>query len=78
MANATIISATADAIRDAANNPNGAGVGFMNIGIANNFASGLIQETGNIIHPEKGGYCPHCGKPLIKGAKFCSFCGKEV
>ena len=80
MANANIIQATADAMRDAANNANGAATGFMNVNMAQNVASGLIQPTGGAA-PAAGaaGYCPHCGKPIaVAGAKFCSFCGKEL
>ncbi|MBO4358265.1 MAG: SPFH domain-containing protein [Erysipelotrichaceae bacterium] len=71
MANATIVTATADAMRDAANNPAGAGVGFMNVNMAQNTASGLMQN-------QAGGYCPFCGKPLPAGARFCPTCGKEL
>jgi len=24
------------------------------------------------------GFCPHCGKPVIKSDKFCSHCGKKI
>ena len=80
MANATIIQATADAMRDAANNANGAATGFMNVNMAQNVASGMIQQTGgNGGAQAAAGYCPHCGKPIaLAGAKFCSFCGKEL
>ena len=81
MANATIVTATADAIRDAANNENGAATGFMNVNMAQNTASGLIQNTGNTAATGDApyGYCPFCGKPLaVPGAKFCAYCGKEI
>jgi len=25
-----------------------------------------------------GGFCPHCGKPVGTGARFCAACGREV
>ncbi|MBR5341624.1 MAG: SPFH domain-containing protein [Erysipelotrichaceae bacterium] len=74
MANATIVTATADAIRDAANNPNGAGVGFMNVNMAQNTAAGVMQNT----QQAAGGYCPFCGAALPAGAKFCPACGKQL
>lgn len=81
MANATILNATADALRDAANNPAGAGVGFMNINMATNAGASMIQPTGNAGATTGGdyGFCPFCGKPLaVQGAKFCAYCGKEI
>jgi len=24
------------------------------------------------------GFCPHCGKPVVKSDKFCSHCGKKI
>ena len=79
MANATIISATADAMRDAANNANGAATGFMNVNMAQNTANGLLQNAGNANQqPSAGGYCPQCGAPLPAGAKFCPNCGKQL
>ncbi len=74
-ANATIISATADAIRDAANNANGAATGFMNVNMATNAGSQFIQNTGAAAG---GGYCPFCGAALPAGANFCPTCGKAV
>ena len=77
MANATLVTATADAMRDAAKNPNGAGAGFVNVNMAQNTAAGLYQQTS--ANKEVYGYCPFCGKALpVAGAKFCPFCGKEL
>ncbi len=76
MANATIVTATADALRDAANNSNGAAAGFMNVNMASNTGASLLQQTGGA--SETAGYCPFCGKPLPAGAKFCPFCGKAL
>lgn len=75
-ANATIITATADAIRDAANNSNGAATGFMNVNMASNTASQLLQQQGT--QPTGGGYCPFCGASLPAGARFCPQCGKQL
>ncbi|MBP1529449.1 MAG: SPFH domain-containing protein, partial [Erysipelotrichaceae bacterium] len=44
-ANATIVSATADAIRDAANNANGAATGFMNVNMATNTGAQFLQQN---------------------------------
>ena len=76
MANATIVTATADALRDAAKNPNGAATGFMNVNMANNTGASLLQQTGGT--QPAAGYCPFCGQPLPAGAKFCPFCGKAL
>ncbi|MCR4855820.1 MAG: SPFH domain-containing protein [Erysipelotrichaceae bacterium] len=78
-ANATIVTAMADALRDAANNPNGAATGFMNVNMATNTGAQLIQETGTAGgQTAAGGYCPFCGTPLPAGAKFCPNCGKPL
>ena len=76
MANATIITATADALRDAANNENGAATGFMNVNLASNTGASLLQ--GNNAAQATGGYCPFCGKPVPAGANFCPVCGKQL
>ncbi|MBQ6335224.1 MAG: SPFH domain-containing protein [Erysipelotrichaceae bacterium] len=77
-ANATIITAMADALRDSANNPNGAATGFMNVNMATNAGSSFIQQTGGNSQSGGGGYCPFCGNPLPAGAKFCPNCGKPL
>ncbi|MBR4461536.1 MAG: SPFH domain-containing protein [Erysipelotrichaceae bacterium] len=76
MANATLVSAAADAMRDAANNANGATTGFMGVNMAQNVASGLMQNTQS--GDASGGYCPFCGKPVPVGANFCPSCGKQL
>ena len=77
MANATIVTAAADSMRDAANNEAGAGVGFMNVNMAQNTAASLIQDSnGNPV--SEGGYCPKCGKALPVGANFCPNCGVKL
>ena len=82
-ANATMVSAAADAMRDAANNPAGAGAGFMNINMATNTAGQFLQGQGQANNPQPqqpaaGGYCPFCGQALPAGAKFCPACGKQL
>ena len=76
-ANATIITATADAIRDAANNANGAATGFMNVNMATNTGSQFLQGN-NGAAQGGGGYCPFCGAALPAGANFCPNCGKAL
>ena len=79
MANATIVTATADAIRDAANNPNGAGVGFMNVNMATNTAASILQQTGGNAAPQGAVvYCPQCGAAVSPEDKFCRNCGKAL
>lgn len=79
MANATIVTAAADSMRDAANNEAGAGVGFMNVNMAQNTAANLIQNNqGNDTATSPGGYCPNCGKALPVGANFCPNCGNKL
>ena len=75
-ANATIVSATADAIRDAANNANGAATGFMNVNMATNIGAQFLQQ--NNTAQGGGGFCPFCGQPVPSGAKFCPSCGKAL
>ena len=75
-ANATIVSATADAIRDAANNANGAATGFMNVNMATNTGAQFLQQ--NNTAQGGGGFCPFYGQPVPSGAKFCPSCGKAL
>ena len=75
-ANATIVSATADAIRDAANNANGAATGFMNVNMATNTGAQFLQQNNTV--QGGGGFCPFCGQPVPSGAKFCPSCGKAL
>ena len=75
MANATIITATADALRDAANNENGAATGFMNVNMAQNTGANMIQNTAQT---QTGAFCPQRGKQVPPGSNFCPFCGKQL
>ena len=83
-ANATIATASADALRDAANNSAGAGVGFMNMNMATNAASGLYQNVNaapantGAGQTTGGKFCPNCGQPVSPEDKFCANCGKQL
>ena len=76
MANATVISALADAMRDAAKNEGGATTGFVGVNMAQNVAGSILQQTQQTQQAAK--YCPYCGQPVPAEAKFCPFCGKEL
>ena len=91
MGAAVLTNATATAVMDAANNPNGAGMGFMGVGmglnvgaanISNMYAQGAAQQPTAPAAPaapaapvDAGWTCPSCGKTGNTG-KFCSECGK--
>ena len=77
MADATIITATADALRDAANNENGAATGFMNVNLVNSAAASVLNNRQDS-SAQVGGYCPKCGKPHPAGANFCPSCGQQL
>ncbi|HOO22861.1 MAG TPA: SPFH domain-containing protein [Clostridia bacterium] len=71
----------AQAMRDAAQNPSGglagAGVGLgagVSIGQVMSNALGMAKDAPAA---EKAA-CPHCGKEVVKGAKFCPECGKPL
>ena len=78
MAAANITSATADAMRDAANNAGGAAVGFMGMNMAQN-ASGVdvnsLYAQGKMPNETKSDAwsCPKCGTENYDN--FCSSCG---
>jgi len=88
MAAATMVSANADAMRDAAKNPNGAMNGFIGLGMAQN-AGGAInaqslfqmgqQQAANNPAPQQpapnGWTCPECG--TVNTGKFCQECGAK-
>lgn len=82
---------TAQAIRDAANNPNGgAGMAGMGVGFGAGMAMGnammnsVNQQQNQTAQPQQqpiassGAVCAHCQNPLVLGAKFCSNCGTPV
>lgn len=81
MANATIMAATADAMRDAAKNPNGAmasmvGVNMMGATGANTAAAFRQANPGQTAVPaqEESWVCPKCGATCT--GNFCQVCGE--
>ena len=77
---AHLAAAQAQAMRDAANNPNGSVNAFMGINMAGSATSGIsdlyAQDAKN--KQQTGGFCPYCGSPLPVDAMFCPKCGKQV
>lgn len=76
---------TAQAIRDAANNPNGgAGLAGMGVGLGAGMAMGnAMMNSTSQPQPTQtpqnaGSACSKCGNALPTGAKFCSNCGTPV
>lgn len=76
----------AEAMREAANNPN-AGMAGMGVGMGAGAAMGqmfaqamnLNQQQAPAQAPAQqgGGFCAECGNPLQAGAKFCANCGAK-
>ncbi|MBQ0036369.1 MAG: SPFH domain-containing protein [Firmicutes bacterium] len=84
MAGATLVTAQADAMRDAANNANGAGMGFMGMNMAMNaganaqgFYGMQSQQTQTQAPTGEVRYCKYCGKQITADSRFCPYCGKE-
>ena len=83
MAAANLAAAKADAIRDAANNPGGAALGFMNVNAANTaggvdlnalYAAGAQNAAPAQPAPAADTWtCPVCG--AVVSGNFCSVCG---
>lgn len=81
MAAASLVGAQAQAMQDAAKNPNGAMMGFMGMGMANQaggvnaqnlFAMGQAQNSQKAQQSDAW-KCPSCGK--MASGKFCPECG---
>lgn len=77
----------AEAIKDAANNPNGAGA-FMGAGVGMGAGFGMgglmagafsqpAQPAQPAQQPSQGQICSACGKTIAKGSKFCPECGAK-
>lgn len=72
---------TANAMRDAANNPNG-GLANAGVGVGAGFAmSNMMKESlSQNIEPAKTvqkKHCTNCGAEMKKSAKFCPECGEK-
>ena len=73
----------AAAMRDAANNQNGAaglGVGMGAAAMMSQMMNGAMQpQAAPAAAPQQAaaGYCVKCGQPLTPGAKFCPSCGAK-
>ena len=79
-------SATADAMKKAADNKNGAMMGFAGLnmaqgagGAAMNAANQNAQAQGGMVAGAVTGgkFCPNCGAPT-NGGNFCSQCGNKL
>ncbi len=88
MAAATLVNAQAQAMQDAAKNPNGSMMGFMGMNAAANtggananafFQAGQAQQAaapaGNTMAVGDEWYCPKCGTKNT--GKFCTNCGNK-
>ncbi len=84
MQQGTLTGAYAEAVKDAANNANGAatgmmGVGMMNMASGNAFgvaASNASAQAQNSNVAPAGKYCPNCGTP--GSGNFCTNCGTKL
>lgn len=80
LAAATLVGAQAQAMKDAANNTNGAAMGFMGMNAAQNAgginANSLYQNAQQASSQPSGNEwtCPDCG--TVNTGRFCSNCGK--
>ena len=75
--------AAAEAMKEAAKNPGGAGfVGAgMGIGMGAEFGREMgkaIQSASSAPQKDKENMCPYCGAPVRAGAKFCGECGSNL
>lgn len=71
-----IAAAYAEALKEAAKNPNGAmngfmGMGMLNMNMGNNAINTVLEKDENII-------CNNCKTVLDKDSKFCHKCGTKV
>ncbi|MBR6307452.1 MAG: SPFH domain-containing protein [Lachnospiraceae bacterium] len=78
MAAATLVSAQADAMKDAAKNPNGAMNGFVGYGMAQQAGginAGSLFAMGGGQAPAQGGWTCQCG--TVNQGNFCTNCGTK-
>ena len=80
-----MVDATATAMENAASNENGAGTGFMGLGMMNGMAGGMMgnpleyvkqNEEKKEKEVKQGNVCPKCGS--LENGNFCSKCGTKL
>ncbi len=77
---------TAQAMRDAAQNPSGGGAAGIGVGLGAGAAmgqamAGALSQSANPQQAQQvpaGAPCANCGNPLPAGSKFCPNCGTPV
>ena len=71
----------ANAMRDAAQNPNGGGMATTGVGLGAGVALGKTMAEAlkpeEKTEPQTGKFCPECGTKARKNAKFCPECGHD-
>ena len=75
MAAATLVGAQAEALKEAAKNPNGSVNGFMGVGMAMNIANAQNVQSLFNISGNNQWKCTECG--TMNSGKFCQNCGKK-
>ncbi len=69
-----LAAAKAQAMRDAANNTNGAATAFMGVNMASS-----NSDIADLYAKGASSFCPYCGKPIgVSDAAFCPSCGKPL
>lgn len=74
----------ADALLDAANNPNGNNMAGLGVGLgagftmSNMFTNNLAMENKPRENKEATATCPKCNATIKANAKFCSECGEKI
>lgn len=77
--------AQADAMKEAAKNPGGAGSAMgaglgmgMGMQMANAFGAQTAKQNAAETPKKEGAFCANCGASVAAGAKFCPECGKPL